>query len=89
MFKSLGHYLGKRLQKYSFGKDIAAQNVIQQYNKWIESKFGDVGVKATVYKNGLLRVEAPNSVMVQELKLIEPQIKEDVSVKRFVYRVSS
>ncbi len=89
-FQPLRRHLHKRIIKYSFSKDIRAQEVLDVFDKKIKSVLGEVGAQAVAFRKGTLTVRAPNSAVVQEMKLRESELLQDLKrlrIQRVIYRV--
>lgn len=97
MFYSLKEVLEKRLREYSFGKEILGLRTCQLWQREIEKILGkEIGkmTKPIRFKRGNLTVKVKDSVLSQELRLWEEEIKKRVNenlarelLKRVIYKV--
>jgi len=79
---NLKNILGKQVNKKGMLKSMEASVVCDKFEQWAQAKFGaDLGrqVKAVKFIQGTLTIQTSSSVLSQEIKLNESQIKEEVN----------
>jgi hypothetical protein len=74
--------LGGQVRKKGVAKSMEASVVCDKFDAWAVKKFGEVmgrKVRAVKFENGILTLSSQSSVLSQEIKLNEPQIKQEVN----------
>ena len=84
MFHSIGRDLKKSINKAGISREIEAFQICESWQKVIEVIFTEEVAKksqAIKYRNGALTVAVLNSVLAQEFKFKENEIKEEINKK--------
>ncbi len=84
MLTSINSDLKKSIQKAGIGREMEAFQICEFWEKAIESIFAkEIAEKsqAIKYKNGTLTVAVLSSVLAQEFKFKEDEIKEEINKK--------
>lgn len=79
---NLKSILGQHIEKKGVAKSMEASVVCDKFDAWAVQKFGEVmghKVKAAKFINGVLTLSSQSSVLSQEIKLNEEQIKQEVN----------
>lgn len=74
--------LGKQVNKKGLAKSMEASVVCDKFNTWLVGKFGETlgnQAKAIHFKTGILTIQVTSSVMSQEIKLNEEDIRKEVN----------
>ena len=74
--------LGSQVKKKGVAKSMEASVVCDKFDAWVVQKFGEVmgqKVRAAKFTNGVLTLSSQSSVLSQEIKLNEEQIKQEVN----------
>ncbi len=99
MFQPLRKILSQRVDQYIFKKEIAALNLISEWQSFVYQEFGpeiSEKAKATSFKDGVLKVNVSHSALLQELRLREQKfiaktnklLKNPPKLKRIIYKIS-
>ena len=84
MLTSISHDLKKSINKAGIDKQVKAAQVCQFWQEAIKSIFGQKTAEksqAIRFKNGALTVAVLSSVLAQEFKFKEGEIKEEINKK--------
>ncbi|MCK5085466.1 DUF721 domain-containing protein [Candidatus Parcubacteria bacterium] len=84
MLTSINSDLKKSIQKAGIGREMDAFQICEFWKKVIEDVFNrEIAEKsqAIKYKNGTLTVAVLSSVLAQEFKFKEDEIKEEINKK--------
>ena len=84
MLVSINSDLKKSINKAGINKQVKAAQVCQFWNEVIKNIFGQKIVEksqAIKFRNGALTVAVLSSVLAQEFKFKEGEIKEDINKK--------
>jgi len=84
MLNSIGGYLKKSINKAGINKQVEAAQVCQFWQGVIEDIFGKAVAEksqAIKFKNGTITVAVLSSVLAQEFKFKEDEIKKDINKK--------
>ena len=84
MLTSINYDLKKSLNKAGIDKQVKAAQICQFWDEVIKSIFGQKIVEksqALKFKNGTLTVAVLSSVLAQEFKFKEEEIKEEINKK--------
>ena len=84
MFTSISYDLKKSINKAGIDKQVKAAQVCQFWDEAIKGIFGQEVAKksqAIRFKNGALTVAVLSSVLAQEFKFKESEIKEEINKK--------
>ena len=79
---NLQSILGDRLQKKGLARSMEAGVVCDKFDAWAAKKFGAElagKVGAVSFVNGTLTIQASSSVISQEIKLKEDEVKQEVN----------
>ena len=84
MLNSIGGYLKKSINKAGINKQVEAAQVCQFWQGAIESIFGKAVAErsqAIRFKNGAITVAVLSSILAQEFKFKEDEIKKEINKK--------
>jgi len=84
MLNSIGGYLKKSINKAGINRQVEAAQICQFWQDAIESIFGKAVAEksqAIKFKNGAITVAVLSSVLAQEFKFKEGEIKEEINKK--------
>lgn len=84
MLNSIGGYLKKSINKAGINKQVEAAQICQFWQEAIKDIFGKAVAEksqAIKFKNGAITVAVLSSVLAQEFKFKESEIKEEINKK--------
>ena len=84
MLNSISGYLKKSINKAGINKQVEAAQVCQFWQEVIEGIFGKAVAEksqAIKFKNGAITVAVLSSVLAQEFKFKEGEIKDEINKK--------
>ena len=84
MFEPIANILNRRKREFSFKDEIRALDVFRAWQEAIEEIFNkEISQKCepVSFKDGLLKIKAENSVLIQELQLRRDEIKNTINRK--------
>ncbi len=82
MLSSIGNYLKKSINKAGINKQVQAAQICQFWQEATGEIFGEEIAKksqATRFKNGVLTIAVLSSVLAQEFKFKEEEIKNKIN----------
>jgi len=99
MFQPLKKIISQRVNQYVFKKEIAAFNLISEWQSFVCQEFGpEISEKtqATSFRDGVLKVNVSHSALLQELRLREQKfitkinkvLKNPPKLERIIYKIS-